>query len=60
MKKLLLVIISMGFAFGAQAQWQSLFNGKNFKGWEKAGGDVAREMGRVPDPGDGHQGNEGK
>ena len=44
MKKLLLVIISMGFAFGAQAQWQSLFNGKNFKGWEKAGGDAVYEI----------------
>ena len=38
MKKFLLLAFSCFIVMNAQAQWQSIFNGKNFKGWEKAGG----------------------
>ena len=38
MKKFLLLAFSCFIVMDAQAQWQSIFNGKNFKGWEKAGG----------------------
>ena len=38
MKKILLVLLGACTFVGAQAQWQTLFNGKNLKGWTRVGG----------------------
>lgn len=40
MKRLVLVLFSLGIVLSANAQWRSLFNGKNLKGWEIVGGDA--------------------
>ena len=38
MKKILLSLVFCLAVMNAQAQWQSLFNGKNLKGWKISGG----------------------
>lgn len=38
MKRIILAAIACLLAMNADAQWQSLFNGKNLKGWKTAGG----------------------
>lgn len=38
MKKIFITLLSVCTIVGAQAQWQTLFNGKNLKGWTRVGG----------------------
>lgn len=40
MKKFIFIIITLCSTICADAQWHDLFNGRNFKGWEKAGGNA--------------------
>ncbi|MCX4333688.1 MAG: DUF1080 domain-containing protein [Bacteroidales bacterium] len=37
MKKILIAAVALCVTLSAQAQWQTLFNGKNLKGWKKIG-----------------------
>lgn len=38
MKKIILLLASLCVALSASAQWESIFNGKNLKGWKVVGG----------------------
>ena len=38
MKKILLLLLGTCTVVGAQAQWQTLFNGKNLNGWKTVAG----------------------